>query len=126
MVKYRHLFTKHNPFGGLTLVYTEEIDLHGMYIEYRFSVCSDKDHYCRKIGINTALTKQPIRFYLYHNVDSTVESILVNILHSNQLPKHAVCTILLELDAIAYIKFEKTCLRNRELVSENKKGEFDE
>lgn len=127
MVKYRHLFNKYNPFGGLTLVYTKEaIDDHGLYIDYRFSVCSEKDHYCRETGINTALTKQPTRFYLYHNTESAVEAILIDILKSYQLPKHAVYTVLRELDTIAYIKYEKICLRNRELVSKNKKGEFDE
>lgn len=129
MVKYRHLFNKYNPFGGLTLVYTSS-DVYGsgdILISYSYSLCSEKDHYSRKIGIDIASKKFFLKKAIWRDGETTdVEAILIDILKSYQLPEHAVWATLRELDTIAYIKYEKTCDRNRKLVLKNKKGEFDE
>lgn len=47
-----HIFTKHDPFGGVTFFVERNTETNEVVLSW--AVCSDLDHYSRKIGRDVA------------------------------------------------------------------------
>lgn len=82
--QYRHLFDRYYPFGGITLVYWYSPQ-DPYKVNYQYAICSDRDHYSRKIGIEVATSGKTYGFKSYEDRE-LCSTILEDILTNHDLP----------------------------------------